>query len=52
LQFCWKGKVLSQSRVQMKSSAGKALETVNCAFLKRRSINWSMLTANIKNRIT
>jgi hypothetical protein len=37
------------SRVQMKSWAGKALETVNCyAFLKRSS--WSMLTANLKFR--
>jgi hypothetical protein len=37
------------SRVQMKSWAGKALETVNCcAFLKRSS--WSMLTANLKLR--
>jgi hypothetical protein len=43
LSHCWSRCI---SRVQMKSWAGKALETVNCcAFLKR-----SLLTANLKFR--
>jgi hypothetical protein len=42
------GSIKNVSRVQMKSWAGKALDTLNCCAFLKCKFNWSMLTVNLK----